>query len=150
MVNVKFVRCLEHPVTLAFVKSLLGLSSPPAGIEYIGAKGLKGIQGMALVNRGRLSVQPVEEDAYDAIVALGEKGGWDEDAVGKKPAKAKAAKAPTSASKRKAEDSDGDDGAASTKKTTAKAEPKPKAEAKSKARPKPITEGTRRSSRKRT
>lgn len=29
---------------------------------------------MALLNRGRLSVQPVTEEAFSAIVALGEKG----------------------------------------------------------------------------
>lgn len=33
---------------------------------------------MALLNRGRLSVQPVEEEVYEAITALGTKGGWEE------------------------------------------------------------------------
>jgi hypothetical protein len=55
MVSVKFIRRLEHPVTLAFIKSLVGLAAPPVGIEYIGDKGLKALQSMALVNRGRLS-----------------------------------------------------------------------------------------------
>ena len=32
---------------------------------------------MELVGRGRLSVQRVEEDAYEAIREMAEKGGWD-------------------------------------------------------------------------
>lgn len=55
MVSVKFIRRLSNPVTLSFVKSLIGASAPPKGIEYIGDDGLKAIQSMALVNRGRLS-----------------------------------------------------------------------------------------------
>lgn len=35
---------------------------------------------MALVNRGRLSVQPVEKETYDVICTLAEKGGWDDNA----------------------------------------------------------------------
>ena len=45
---------------------------------------------MELVGRGRLSVQRVEENAYEVIRQLAEKGGWDVD-VGKK-AKGKAKK----------------------------------------------------------
>lgn len=78
MVNVRFVSRLKHPVTLAWVKKLAGLNKPPEGVAYIGAEGLKAIKEMPLVNRGRLSVQPVSEEAYDAIVAMGEKGGMDE------------------------------------------------------------------------
>lgn len=88
MVSVRFVRRLKYPVTLAFVKSLVGLAEPPEGIEYIGKDGLKAIQGMALINRGRLSwcckdsltagVQPVEQEAFDAIAALGDRGGFDD------------------------------------------------------------------------
>lgn len=37
---------------------------------------------MALVNRGRLSVQPVEEGAWDVVKLLAEKGGWTEAALG--------------------------------------------------------------------
>ena len=33
---------------------------------------------MQLLNRGRLSVQYVEPDAYEAVVLLAEKGGWQE------------------------------------------------------------------------
>ena len=34
---------------------------------------------MALIKRGRLSVQPVEEDTWKAVRLLAEKGGWEED-----------------------------------------------------------------------
>ena len=34
--------------------------------------------GMALVTRGRLSVQRVEQAAWDAIQTMADKGGWDE------------------------------------------------------------------------
>lgn len=34
---------------------------------------------MALLNRGRLSVQPVEEDAFTVIQKLAETGGWEDD-----------------------------------------------------------------------
>lgn len=37
---------------------------------------------MALVNRGRLSVQRVEEDAWDTVSMLAEKGGWGENVSG--------------------------------------------------------------------
>ena len=40
---------------------------------------------MALINRGRLSVQPVEVEAWDTITRLADIGGWDEDAPGKAP-----------------------------------------------------------------
>jgi len=40
---------------------------------------------MALVRRGRLSVQRVQPDAWDVISQLAKKGGWSEDvAKGKK------------------------------------------------------------------
>lgn len=33
---------------------------------------------MALVNRGRLSVQPVKEEAWNTVQLLAKTGGWDE------------------------------------------------------------------------
>lgn len=33
---------------------------------------------MALLNRGRLSVQPLTEEVFDAILALGKNGGWEQ------------------------------------------------------------------------
>ncbi|WVF67769.1 hypothetical protein IAT40_002529 [Kwoniella sp. CBS 6097] len=79
MVNVKFIGRLAHPPTLALIKVLAALppSALPDEISYIGKDGLKAIAGMQLVNRGRLSVQPVEEAAYEAIVLLGTKGGFE-------------------------------------------------------------------------
>lgn len=55
MVSVRFIARLQHPVTLSFIKSLVGKAAPPGPISYIGAAGLKAIQSMALINRGRLS-----------------------------------------------------------------------------------------------
>jgi hypothetical protein len=79
MVDVKFASRLPHPPSLALVKYLAGLSSssPPEEVDYIGQNGLNAIKSMQLVNRGRLSVQVVEEAAYDAVVQLGTKGGWE-------------------------------------------------------------------------
>ena len=45
---------------------------------------------MALVTRGRLSVQRVEEETWNVIEQLAEQGGWDEGAAGKQKTKAKA------------------------------------------------------------
>ncbi|WVQ95335.1 hypothetical protein IAU59_002431 [Kwoniella sp. CBS 9459] len=79
MVDVKFTRRLPHPPTLSLIKVLAALppSALPDEISYIGQDGLKAIAGMQLVNRGRLSVQPVEEAAYEAICQLGTKGGFE-------------------------------------------------------------------------
>ncbi|WVN89788.1 uncharacterized protein L203_105018 [Cryptococcus depauperatus CBS 7841] len=77
MVDVQFKDRLPHPPTLALVKQLASSSALPQEVSYIGKQGLDAIKAMALVNRGRLSVQPVEGEAYDAIVKLGMQGGWD-------------------------------------------------------------------------
>ena len=57
---------------------------------------------MQLVNRGRLSVQPVTDEALEAVVELGDTGGWEDLVVKTKPVKegaskkkAKKAKVPT-------------------------------------------------------
>ena len=42
---------------------------------------------MALVNSGRLSVQPVDQEAWSAIETMAEKGGWDEMNLDKRKAK---------------------------------------------------------------
>ncbi|OWZ63677.1 hypothetical protein AYX15_04405 [Cryptococcus neoformans] len=77
MVDVMFKRRLGYPPTLALIKHLATLSNLPKEVSYIGDRGLKAIKNMPLVNRGRLSVQPVDDAAYNAIVELGTKGGWD-------------------------------------------------------------------------
>ncbi|KAJ9100686.1 hypothetical protein QFC21_003731 [Naganishia friedmannii] len=59
---------------------------------------------MTLVNRGRLSVQPVTPEAYEATLLLGENGGWDELIAPVRKAAAKKAVKPKASpkSKRKA------------------------------------------------
>lgn len=101
-----------------------------------------------------LGVQPVEEGAYDAIVEMGRRGGFEADS---KPKKAKGKRA-------KEEDGESGDEAPPAKNSTPKpakaekpssktknppaedAKEKPAAK-KAKAEPKPRPEGTRRSSR---
>ncbi|WVQ70798.1 hypothetical protein IAR50_000320 [Cryptococcus sp. DSM 104548] len=94
MVEVKFHHRLAHPPTLALIKNIAAQSNLPSETAYIGQEGLDAIKAMALVNRGRLSVQPVEDTAYEAIVKLGTQGGWD--SLSGKPA---GSKAPTKATK---------------------------------------------------
>jgi protein phosphatase-4 regulatory subunit 3 len=55
MVDVKFVQRLPHPPTLALIKHLATVQKLPECVEYIGQDGLKAVQTMQLVNRGRLS-----------------------------------------------------------------------------------------------
>ena len=109
----RFVERLEHPPTLALIRYLASLSSLPIEVDHIGEDGLRAVKGMALVNRGRLSelrqihsenpstgclegemteliveigVQPVDEDAYEAVISLGRKGGWESLVPGAKKA----------------------------------------------------------------
>ena len=66
---------------------------------------------MALVNSGRLSVQPVSEDAWAVIVMMAEKGGWDEINFAKSKAKTtknKASKQRTTGRGRKKDQGDKD------------------------------------------
>ncbi|WWD20834.1 hypothetical protein CI109_105311 [Kwoniella shandongensis] len=78
MVDVRFIERLTHPPTLALIKHLASLPTLPDEISFIGQGGFEAIKAMQLVNRGRLSVQPVEQAAYDAVVLLGTQGGWEE------------------------------------------------------------------------
>ncbi|KAK6906284.1 hypothetical protein I204_00902 [Kwoniella mangroviensis CBS 8886] len=81
MVDVGFIRRLAHPPTLQLIKHLATLSPSsalPKEISYIGKDGLEAIRSMQLVNRGRLSVQPVEQLAFESIVKLGQHGGWED------------------------------------------------------------------------
>jgi hypothetical protein len=107
MVSVKFLSRLSHPPSLALVKYLASSSTLPDEVKYIGEGGYKAVKEMQLVNRGRLSesqlllrirakelmagVQPVTQEAYEAVVQLGTQGGWEGLVV--KPGKAKTAKA---------------------------------------------------------
>jgi hypothetical protein len=108
MVSVKFLSRLSHPPSQALIKFLASSSTLPDEVNYIGQGGYKAVKEMQLVNRGRLSesrlfllwirakgliegVQPVMEEAYEAVVQLGTQGGWEGLVV--KPGKAKTAKA---------------------------------------------------------
>jgi hypothetical protein len=108
MVSVKFLSRLPHPPSLALIKYLASTSTLPDEVKYIGEGGYKAVKEMQLVNRGRLSesrlllrirakelmvgVQPVTEEAYEAVVQLGMEGGWEGLVVKPGKAKAKAAK----------------------------------------------------------
>lgn len=66
---------------------LFDLSPPAAHVA---------IKSLPLINRGRLSVQPVPDAGFATIVRLGEEGGWSEEiATGKKPKATKAVKGAT-------------------------------------------------------
>lgn len=79
MVDVTFQTRASHFVSLALLKRIAASSpTPPADVKYIGKDGASAITAMALINRGRLSVQPVEKIAYTVIQQLAETGGWGE------------------------------------------------------------------------
>ena len=85
---------------------------PEALSSYLTADHLAAIKGMALLNRGRLSVQPVSSEAYAAVELLGRNGGFDDIVPAKKARAAPKAKAATgTGKKRKAASPDEDDGA---------------------------------------
>jgi hypothetical protein len=108
MVDVTFSYRAKHFIPLALFRHIAALSPSelPNEIEYVTESGVKAIKGplrdlfvccgvkndaraeMALVNSGRLSVQPVTEDAWSVIEMMAEKGGWDEMNIAKSKAKA--------------------------------------------------------------
>ncbi|KAJ3506435.1 hypothetical protein NLJ89_g6874 [Agrocybe chaxingu] len=95
MVDLTFSTRAANFVPLALLRFLADQpsSQPPEDLAYLGEKGVKAIKTMDLVTRGRLSVQRVGEDGWEAIQLLAEKGGWEElDLKPKKkgPAKGKA------------------------------------------------------------
>lgn len=91
MVDIRFIRRLPHMVPLGFLQHIAALppSSPSAettsGTEsdsvvpsFVTPAAAGDIAAMQLLSRGRLSVQAVEQAAYDIIVRLGDDGhGWD-------------------------------------------------------------------------
>jgi len=96
MVDVRFTRRLPHFVPLALLQHIGATVSVEApnnsqiedndGEEsselmipdYLTHEERRAIAGMQLLNRGRLSVQVVEQIAFDAIVQMGERGHiWD-------------------------------------------------------------------------
>jgi hypothetical protein len=81
MVELAFARRASHFVSLALLKDIASSRSPPNGAEYIGEAGANAIADMPLVGRGRLSVQRVSAEAWAAVEALADKGGWAEEAA---------------------------------------------------------------------
>ncbi|KAI0035668.1 component of IIS longevity pathway SMK-1-domain-containing protein [Vararia minispora EC-137] len=80
MVDVAFDARATHFVPLAVLRKIAaGGAEPTNNIAYIGPEGVVAVKGMELVTRGRLSVQKVEEGAYETIVKMAEMGGWDEE-----------------------------------------------------------------------
>jgi predicted RNA-binding protein with PUA-like domain len=67
MVDVKFVRELQHPVKLAELRE--ESKGESAGTEGAGAEALK---EMVLLKRARLSVQPVSQGEWDHVMRLEE------------------------------------------------------------------------------
>ncbi|KAH9854931.1 PUA-like domain-containing protein, partial [Lenzites betulinus] len=76
MVDVTFVHRAPHFVPLSLLRNIAAASDPPDDVSYIGDEGAKAIKGMALVTRGRLSVQRVEEETWKVVEKLAERGGW--------------------------------------------------------------------------
>lgn len=99
-VDVQFVRRLPHFVPLALLQHLAeGLSeSEREDVAYLSDAQLASVAAMPLLHRSRLSVQPVDDAAYDAICLLGDRGGfaawpgkWNVSGVRAKPARKEAA-----------------------------------------------------------
>ncbi|POY76200.1 hypothetical protein BMF94_0720 [Rhodotorula taiwanensis] len=98
MVDVEFISKLAHPIPLALLQlvSRTDLSELPSSLSrYLTASHLAAIRSSALLSRGRLSVQPVSDELWEACVLMGDKGGWEEwdewtDGKGKNKAKGKA------------------------------------------------------------
>lgn len=65
---------------LKVLQALGAMTEPPEALAAHGltADHLAAIKAMALLNRGRLSVQPVTAEAYAAIELLGRNGGFDD------------------------------------------------------------------------
>ncbi|BGP57401.1 hypothetical protein JCM8202v2_005042 [Rhodotorula sphaerocarpa] len=81
MVDVEFVHKFPHPVPLALLQILsthtLSGTLPPSLRPLLTDTHLSLIARSALLKRGRLSVQPVEDGFWEACVRLGENGGWE-------------------------------------------------------------------------
>lgn len=105
LVDVEFVEKLERLVPLGLLQKLAEkgeklTKEERQDVGYLSEEQIRAIGEMALLNRGRLSVQPVTKEAFEAVVELSRKGGWDAwtgkwnpKAAGSKPA------APTKAKK---------------------------------------------------
>ena len=97
MVDVQFKSRAKHFVPLSVLKSIATATPGADAPGYLTSEDIDAIKGhftytqsklmtyrlyarsgMALINRGRLSVQRVEQAAWDAIQKMADKGGWSE------------------------------------------------------------------------
>ncbi|CAE6396245.1 unnamed protein product [Rhizoctonia solani] len=123
MVELRFKSRLKHFVSLAMLRSISSVTSvddlaqlsansedDQNQLSYLTKDDLKALGAMPLLNRGRLSVQPVNEGAWTAIDKLAEKGGWDEQIKPKpkkgvsRPGKSAEPAKPKKSTKRKTEE----------------------------------------------
>lgn len=101
LVDVDFVRKFDRLVPLALLQKLGGKTDQKLSaderkdVAYLDESALRAIGAMALLNRGRLSVQPVSKEAYDAILKLAETGTWEQWTGKWNTTKTKAAKSTT-------------------------------------------------------
>ncbi|SNX87263.1 uncharacterized protein MEPE_05973 [Melanopsichium pennsylvanicum] len=83
LVDVEFVEKLDRLVPLGLLQKIAGKADgglskeERAQVGYLTDEELGSIKDMALLNRGRLSVQPVSEEAYVAVVKLSKQAGWE-------------------------------------------------------------------------
>ncbi|KAL1664455.1 PUA-like domain-containing protein, partial [Schizophyllum commune] len=114
MPDVTFIARAAHLVPLSLLRTIASArSAEAAGVSYIGKEGVEAIKGMALITRGRLSVQRVEESAWNTIQAMAEKGGWEKQVATRKLAQAKKVGGAKGGARKKAakdEEDDDDDG----------------------------------------
>ncbi|KAI0092093.1 PUA-like domain-containing protein [Irpex rosettiformis] len=80
MVDVTFKHRAANFVPLSLLRRIAASADVPSDIPYIGAPGVRAIKEMALVTRGRLSVQRVEEATWRIVELLAANGGWDDGA----------------------------------------------------------------------
>ncbi|TFK62720.1 DUF55-domain-containing protein [Pluteus cervinus] len=97
MVDLLFKSRTRHFVPLSLIKRIASGQGdqPPEEVKYIGEDGVRALKAMDLVTRGRLSVQRVEEDAWEAITKLAENGGWDASTLAKSSKSSKGRKKKT-------------------------------------------------------
>ncbi|PWN24937.1 DUF55-domain-containing protein, partial [Jaminaea rosea] len=76
MPEVKYVKTFDHFVPLALLQHIAAQGCGDR-LDYLTTQQLEAVGEMDLLKRGRLSVQNVSPTAYDAVVKMGDKGGWE-------------------------------------------------------------------------
>ncbi|KAF8524573.1 PUA-like domain-containing protein [Hysterangium stoloniferum] len=74
MVDLRFASRASHFVSLALLRHISTLSKPPSTMGYLEVEDLKAIKDMALLNKGRLSVQRVTKEEWDVVEKIAEEG----------------------------------------------------------------------------